>query len=384
MLCREDFEQREREILAPYAALSAGTAGREHDEPACPKRSHFQRDRDRIIHSGAFRRLEYKTQVFVNHEGDYYRTRLTHSLEVAQISRGLARTFNLNEDLAEAIALAHDLGHTPFGHRGEATMNDLMRDHGGFEHNRQSFRVVTYLEQRYPQFDGLNLTFEVREGIVKHTGEYDAPDVPNFETKGYPTLEAQVVNVADQIAYMHHDLDDGLESGMLTFEQLSEVPIWDKIYRDVVHEFPTAREKYHRYQTIRRVLSSFISDLEEETSHRIEGFGINSLADVRERGEEIVTLSDGMKKETRVLLDSLYKNLYQHYRVERMAQKSDKVLRDLFRTYLDNPWILPPTLANIIDRDGLAHLHVCDYIAGMTDRFALQEHAKLFNPQERV
>jgi dGTPase len=384
MLCREDFEQREREIMAPYASLSAETAGREHDEPVCPNRTHFQRDRDRIIHSGAFRRLEYKTQVFVNHEGDYYRTRLTHSLEVAQISRALARTFGLNEDLAEAIALAHDLGHTPFGHRGEGTMNDLMRDHGGFEHNRQSFRVVTYLEQRYPQFNGLNLTFEVREGIVKHTGEYDAPDVPNFTTEGYPTLEAQIVNVADQIAYMHHDLDDGLESGMLTFEQLENVPVWNDIYRDVIQKFPKARKKYHKYQTIRRVLSAFINDIQDETARRIEEFGINSLTDVRERGEEIVALSDGMKKETRVLLDALFKGLYQHYRVERMAQKSDKVLRDLFRTYLDNPWILPPTLAKLIDKDGLAHLHVCDYIAGMTDRFALQEHAKLFNPQERV
>lgn len=384
MLCREDFEQRESEILAPYATLSAETAGREYDEPACPHRTHFQRDRDRIIHSGAFRRLEYKTQVFVNHEGDYYRTRLTHSLEVAQISRSLARTFGLNEDLAEAIALAHDLGHTPFGHRGEATMNDLMRDHGGFEHNRQSFRVVTYLEQRYPQFDGLNLTYEVREGIVKHTGEYDAPDVPNFTTEGYPTLEAQIVNVADQIAYMHHDLDDGLESGMLTFEKLENVPVWNEIFSGVLEEFPNARDKYLKFQTIRRLLFAFIKDLQDETLLRIEKLNLNSLADVRQHGEEVVALSDGMKKATRVLLDALFKGLYQHYRVERMAQKSDKVLRDLFRTYLDNPWILPPTLAKLIDKDGLAHLHVCDYIAGMTDRFALQEHAKLFNPQERV
>lgn len=384
MLSREDFEQREREILAPYASLSAESAGREHDEPACPHRSLFQRDRDRVVHSGAFRRLEYKTQVFVNHEGDYYRTRLTHSLEVAQIARGLARTFCLNEDLAEAIALAHDLGHTPFGHRGEATMNDLMRDHGGFEHNRQSLRVVTYLEQRYPQFDGLNLTYEVREGIVRHIGEYDAPDVPNFKTEGFPTLEAQIVNVADQIAYMHHDLDDGLESGMLTFEQLEAVPVWHDIYHKVVDQFPDVRSKYHKYQTIRRLLLHFLTDLQEETARRIKELDLHSLADVRERGEQVVSLSGEVTQAKKILLDALFKGLYQHYRVERMAQKSDKVLRDLFRTYLDNPWILPPTLARLIDEDGLAHLHVCDYMAGMTDRFALQEHAKLFDPRERV
>lgn len=384
MLCREEYENREREILAPYAAFSADSRGREHDEPSCPYRSQFQRDRDRIVHCEAFRRLEYKTQVFVNHEGDYYRTRLTHTLEVAQISRGIARTLRLNEDLAEAIALAHDLGHTPFGHRGEGVLNELMAEHGGFEHNRQSFRVVTYLERRYPQFDGLNLTYEVREGIVKHTGEYDAPDVPSFSTEGYPTLEAQIVNVADQIAYMNHDLDDGLQSGMLTFEILEGVPLWQRIFADVQKEFPAARPKIHKYQTIRRLIHYLITDLQEETRRRIEKSALSSLHDVRARGRHIVAHSTAVSAETKCLLDTLMEHLYRHYHVERMAQKSATILKDLFSSYLANPRILPPTLCRTIEADGLAHLHVCDYIAGMTDRFALQEHAKLFDPHERV
>ena len=384
MLCREEYERREREILAPYAAPSAQSQGREHEEPECKYRSCFQRDRDRIIHSEAFRRLEYKTQVFVNHEGDYYRTRLTHTLEVAQISRGIARTLRLNEDLTEAIALAHDLGHTPFGHRGETVLNDLMAAHGGFEHNRQSFRVVTYLERRYPQFDGLNLTYEVREGIVKHTGAYDAPDVPSFQSQGYPTLEAQIVNVSDQIAYMNHDLDDGLQSGMLTFELLEVVDLWQEVFSRVQRDFPRARPKMHKYQTIRRLIHVLITDLQEETGKRLKELGLTSLDDVRERGKEVVAHSKEMKAKITRLLDTLLVNLYQHYHVERMAQKSGRILRDLFHSYVENPKLLPPTLCKLIQEDGLAPLHVCDYVAGMTDRFALQEHAKLFDPKERV
>jgi dGTPase len=382
MLCREEYEGREREVLAPYAAFSGDSRGREHSEPDCPYRSQFQRDRDRIIHSEAFRRLEYKTQVFVNHEGDYYRTRLTHTLEVAQLSRGVARTLRLNEDLAEAIALAHDLGHTPFGHRGETVLNELMADNGGFEHNRQSFRVVTYLERRYPQFDGLNLTYEVREGIVKHTGEYDAPDVPSFRTYGYPTLEAQIVNVADQIAYMNHDLDDGLQSGMLTYDVLEGVSLWQEVFERVKGDFPDARPRMHKYQTIRRLIHLLITDLQDTTRGRIDELDLASSDDVREKGRDVVAQSESMKAKAKELLNTLFTNLYQHYHVERMAQKSARVLKDLFHSYLKNPKLLPPTLYKLIESEGMAELRVCDYIAGMTDRFALQEHAKLFDPRE--
>jgi dGTPase len=290
----------------------------------------------------------------------------------------------LNEDLAEAIALSHDLGHTPFGHRGETVLNKLMVAHGGFEHNRQSFRVVTYLERRYPQFDGLNLTYEVREGIVKHTGEYDAPDVPSFKTQGYPTLEAQIVNVADQIAYMNHDLDDGLQSGMLTFEMLEGVKLWQEVFSQVQREFPNSRQKIHKYQTIRRLIHLLITDLQEVTKRRLDELGLSKLDDVRERGREVLTLSDEIKSQTKQLLDTLFANLYQHYHVERMAQKSGRILRDLFHSYVENPKLLPPTLYKLIKEDDMAELHVCDYVAGMTDRFALQEHAKLFDPKERV
>ncbi len=382
MLCREEYEQRERETLAPYAALSAESRGREYPEPACPHRAQFQRDRDRVIHCEAFRRLEYKTQVFVNHEGDYYRTRLTHTLEVAQIARGIARTLRLNEDLAEAIALAHDLGHTPFGHRGETALNELMADHGGFEHNRQSFRVVTYLERRYPAFNGLNLTYEVREGIVKHTGEYDAPDVPSFKTQGYPSLEAQVVNAADQIAYINHDLDDGLKSGMLTYDVLECAPLWQDALMTMRRDYPQAPEKIQKYQTIRRLMHLLITDLQDETKSRLTALKVATFADVRERGKDVVAHSDEIKRAMKVLLDTLFKNLYAHYHVERMAQKSARVIRDLFNGYLENAKLLPPSLYRLIQEDGLDHLHICDYIAGMTDRYALQEHARLFDPKE--
>ena len=384
MLSREEYERREKEVLAPYAARSAESRGREHNEKECPFRCAFQRDRDRIIHSEAFRRLEYKTQVFVNHEGDYYRTRLTHTLEVAQISRGVARTLRLNEDLAEAIALAHDLGHTPFGHAGETTLNRLMADEGGFEHNHQSFRVVTMLEHRYPEFAGLNLSHETLEGIVTHSGEYDKPDVQGFKTYGYPTLEAQIINVVDEIAYMNHDLDDGLQSGMLTFEGLQAVPLWQETFSAVQKDFPDARPKIKKFQTIRRLIHLLVGDIQSETKKRIEDKKISSFDDVRERGENIVAFSDGMHKKTRELINYLFTNLYRHYRVVRMADKAERILEDLFDAYLKNSKILPPSLhAEIQKRDKPKRL-VCDYIAGMTDRFALSEHRKLFDPEEKV
>ncbi len=384
MLLREEYEKREKQLLAPYAAKSCESRGREHAEKECPFRSAFQRDRDRVIHSEAFRRLEYKTQVFVNHEGDYYRTRLTHTLEVAQISRGVARTLKLNEDLAEAIALSHDLGHTPFGHAGETTLNELMKDEGGFEHNHQSFRVVTLLERRYPEFLGLNLTYEVREGIAKHSGEYDKPDVQSFKTYGYPTLEAQIINVVDEIAYMNHDLDDGLQSGMLAFEGLKEVSLWNETFEEVRSEHPDARPKIQKFQTISRLIHLLVGDLQAETKKRIEAKKIASFDDVRKSGDNVVAFSEPMFKKTRELINYLFANLYRHFRVVRMADKANRILADLFNAYLNDPRILPPGLNAEIQRTGKAKRLVSDYIAGMTDRFALSEHKKLFDPEEKV
>lgn len=386
MLSREELERHEHEYLAAYAVKSGESLGRKYKEPKCPFRTCFQRDRNRIIHSEAFRRLEYKTQVFVNHEGDYYRTRLTHTLEVAQISRGLARTLRLNEDLAEAIALAHDLGHTPFGHRGESTLNALMTDHGGFEHNRQSYRVVTLLERRYPDFAGLNLSIEVLEGIVKHESEYDNPDITDldFHAKGFPSLEAQIVNVADEIAYINHDLDDGLESGMLELEELEHLKLWWEEFRKASKKYPNMKPKMAKHQTVRRLINLFVTDLLTETKRRLEKKKIKKLEDVAKHPESIVSFSKELTKHTKELKNYLFTNLYRHYRVERMADKANRILSTLFTTYLSNPKVLPPSLEKAIHKEGDAERKICDYIAGMTDRFALSEHAKLFDPNERV
>jgi dGTPase len=386
MITREEYERIEAEVLAPYAMKSMGSRGRVHREEPCPYRTCFQRDRDRIIHSEAFRRLEYKTQVFVNHEGDYYRTRLTHTLEVAQISRGLARTLRLNEDLAEAIALAHDVGHTPFGHRGEAALNELMADHGGFEHNRQSYRVVTLLERRYPDFNGLNLSHEVLEGLLKHVSEYDSPDLKGLATSDprSPSLEAQVVNVSDEIAYMNHDLDDGLESGMLSYDALDGVALWKDMASKVRSEHADIRPKILKYNTISRLIHLLVMDLQGEAKRRMERFGIKTVDDVARTEEPIVAFSEEMVPKTKELKEFLFANLYRHYRVERMADKSNRILAALFNTYLKNPKVLPPSLERAIREEGNAPRRICDYIAGMTDRFALGEYAKLFEPDEKV
>lgn len=385
MLTREAFQIREKEILEPYAQLSSTSLGRQYPEEECPFRSPFQRDLDRIVHSTAFRRLEYKTQVFINHEGDYYRTRLTHSLEVSQISRGLARVLNLNEDLAQTIALAHDLGHTPFGHAGEAAMNALMEDAGGFEHNKQSYRVVTQLEERYPDFLGLNLSYEVREGILKHSTDYDNPtDIGDYKKSGYPTLEAQLVNFADEIAYMNHDLDDGLQYGMLTFDVLKKVALWDEIFSEIKKRFPSAPDKVKRFRTISRLIHNLVDDLQKQTGENIEAQGIRTLEDVRKKGKNIVALSPAMKEKTKELKKFLFENMYCHWRVVRMAEKARRVLRDLFQAYVANPKILPEEFYDKTRKDNNLERHICDYIAGMTDRFALQEHKKLFDPEERV
>jgi dGTPase len=386
MITREEYELREKQVLASYAVVSAKSRGRAHPEDPCPFRTCFQRDRDRIIHCEAFRRLEYKTQVFVNHEGDYYRTRLTHTLEVAQISRGLARTLRLNEDLAEAIALAHDLGHTPFGHRGETALNELMAEYGGFEHNRQSYRVVTLLERRYPGFTGLNLSHEVLDGLLRHISEYDSPELKGLAVSGprFPSLEAQVVNVADEIAYMNHDLDDGLESGMLILDALEDVKIWRETKAKIERAHADISPKIAKYNTIGRLIHLLVVDLQKETKRRIESYGINSVEDLANVSEPIVAFSADMISATKELKDFLFANLYRHYRVERMADKSNRILTALFNTYLNNPKVLPPSLEKIIRTEGNASRRICDYIAGMTDRFALGEYAKLFDPNERV
>ncbi len=380
---REEIEAFEEKYLTPYACLSRHSAGREYPEEEHPLRSRFQRDRDRIIHSKAFRRLEYKTQVFVNHEGDHYRTRLTHSLEVAQISRSIARMLKLNEDLAEAICLAHDLGHPPFGHSGQDVMNELMRDQGGFEHNRQSLRIVTVLEERYPGFPGLNLSYEVLEGISKHFTEYDLPGGRGFHREGEPSLEAQIANFSDEIAYNNHDLDDGLRSGMISLEQLKEVEIWQEIFEKVSREMPGAGPKIQVPQAVRRLINFLVTDLVEQTERNLELQKIQTLTDVRRAEGQLVGFSEKVKKRNAQLKKFLFKNLYRHYRVVRMADKAERILTDLFNAYLHNPRILPP---ECFARAGEQEQEraICDYIAGMTDRFALDEHEKLFNPHTRV
>lgn len=384
MLSRKEYEERETKLLAPFAAKALESQGREYPEEECPFRTIFQRDRDRIIHSAAFRRLEYKTQVFVNHEGDYYRTRLTHTLEVAQISRGISRTLRLNEDLAEAIALCHDLGHTPFGHAGEEVMDRLMKDFGDFEHNRQSFRVVTFLERRYPEFSGLNLSFEVLEGIVKHSGEFDNPAVEGFRHTGYPTLEAQIVNIADEIAYLNHDLDDGLQSQLLTMEQLDGVDLWHDVVSGVRKDYPKADDNMLRYQTIRRLIHLFVTDVQEETKRQIADRKIESLEDVRAKGKDLIAFSQKLGPRVRELKAFLRTNLYKHWRVQRMTAKAQKIIEDLFTVYKTNPGILPTEIQERIRKDTMLERHICDTIAEMTDRFALEEHAKLFDPHEKV
>ncbi len=383
MRTREEFEKLEKQVLAPFASLSGESLGREYSEEEHPFRSRFQRDRDRIIHSKAFRRLEYKTHVFVNHEGDHYRTRLTHSIEVAQISRSIARILCLNEDLAEAIALAHDLGHPPFGHSGQDVMNELMEGHGGFEHNRQSLRIVTLLEKPYADFPGLNLSYEVLEGISKHFTDYDLPQGRGFSREGEPSLEAQLVNLADEIAYNNHDLDDGLRSQMITLEQLQEVSLWRENFQKVCKMIPHESDEVKSRATIKELINLCVSDLVIQTQENIESKKIKNIEDVRARGNLLVAFSEGVKKKTVELKRFLFSNLYRHYRVERMAVKAERILRDLFSTYIQNPKVLPPEVyEKSSEKD--SHRTICDYVAGMTDRFALEEHEKLFNPHSKV
>ncbi len=370
----------EDRALAPYAVRSSESRGRAHPEPESRYRTPFQKDRDRVIHTTAFRRLEYKTQVFANYEGDYYRTRLTHTLEVAQVARSLARALGLNEDLAETVALAHDLGHPPFGHAGERVLAELMAEHGGFDHNAQSLRIVTHLERRYPGFRGLNLTWEVREGIAKHETSYDVPN-PDFDPEMRPSLEAQIVNLADEIAYNAHDLDDGLRSGLLQPSQLVEVSLLVDVAEEVGIDLLQLGE-FERRVLIRELLGYMITDVVEATHARIEAAGVGTLEDVRRATTPLAGYSQQAREKISELRAFLYHNFYHHYRVVRQVGKARHVLVRLFEAYVEMPQMLPPTVQQAVEEEGL-HRAVCDYIAGMTDRFALEEYARLFDPYGR-
>ncbi len=365
---------------AGYAASEDESLGREYPESFKDSRPSFERDRDRIIHCGAFRRLEYKTQVFVNHEGDYYRTRLTHSIEVAQISRGIAKMLGLQVELAEALALAHDLGHTPFGHSGEETLQELMESEGGFEHNHQSLRVVTVLEERYPKFPGLNLSFETREGIVKHSTYYDHPD-PNkytdYHPEWKPTLEAQLINHSDVIAYINHDLDDGLESGLLHWDELCKIEIWDRMLKQVAKRHGIIDRRYQKTMAISHLIGFFIEDLVSHSNKVIAERGIKTMRDVREADDFIATLSGDAEVFQEEIRAFLYKRLYRHHHLERRRFQAQNTIRMLFNAYNEHPKMMPERYEKLIDQYGVKRV-ICDYIAGMTDRYALQEYAQLF------
>lgn len=369
--------------LASYAAHPERSQGRQHSEAAPEGRNEFQRDRDRIIHSTAFRRLEYKTQVFVNHEGDLFRTRLTHSIEVAQIGRSIARNLGLHEDLVEAIALAHDLGHTPFGHAGQDALNDCMREHGGFEHNLQSLRVVDLLEQRYAEFDGLNLTFEVREGILKHCSLPNARQLgkvgERFLKKQQPSLEAQVANLADEIAYNNHDVDDGLRSGLITLEQLSGVTVFARHLSEVKTRYPQLDGRRLIHETIRRMINSQVQDLCAQSSRNIAAAKAVDIEGVR-NADALVAFSPEMQQEQLELKQFLRIHLYRHYRVNRMSSKARRIIRELFRAFYEDPTLMPEEFQTRA-RNELARA-VADYIAGMTDRYAIREYRRLFTVEE--
>jgi len=376
--------------LATYACHPEKSRGRRHIEPGPEGRTDFQRDRDRVIHCNAFRRLEYKTQVFVNHEGDRYRTRLTHSLEVAQIARGVSRMLGLNQDLTEAVSLAHDLGHTPFGHAGQKALNVAMKPHGGFEHNRQSLRIVDWLEDRYLSFRGLNLTFETREGIAKHRTVYDAPesrDVYEFAADNGPSLEAQVANLADEIAYSSHDIDDGINAGIISLDDIHQVPLFGRLHDEVLQRHPDAPANKQVYECARRLIHHLIMDVATHTGRAVAAAGVQSVEDVRACPENLVGFTPETAAEFAQLKRFLLERVYRYWRVLRMGAKAERVIRELFTAFTDRPGLLPPQYqAMIEDRDDPAAVArtVADYVSGMTDRYAIDEYAKLFDPNERV
>lgn len=375
---RTNLEEIEERSLAPYGCRSRLSKGRAYPDEEPEYRTAFQRDRDRILHTTAFRRLEYKTQVFFNYEGDYYRTRLTHTLEVAQIGRTLARALGANEDLIEAICLAHDLGHSAFGHSGEVTLSRLMKEHGGFDHNKQSLRIVTVLERRYPDFPGLNLTWEVREGIVKHESEYDIADATDYNPELRGHLEAQIANVADEMAYTAHDLDDGLRSGMITPEMLEGISLWE-ILIESVGVRATRLDDLTRHRLIRRLIGIEVTDLVQTTDQRLRDSNVRTLEELQRLPYNVMSFSEDMHRRNRQLKDFLYKNLYRHHRVVRMQVKAENILTRLFQAYCAEPSILPRHVQAQIEHFGLERT-VCDYLAGMTDRFAVEEYQKLFDP----
>jgi dGTPase len=381
-------------MLAPYAAKPEESRGRLHPEPESPTRSPFQRDRDRIIHSAAFRKLQYKTQVFVYHEGDYYRTRLTHSIEVAQIARSVARSLNLNEDLAEALALAHDLGHTPFGHAGEDALDQAMAEYGGFQHNDQTLRILTSLERRYADFDGLNLTWESLEGVVKHNGplvtDEGAPlpatisefnRVWDLELHTQPGIEAQVAAISDDIAYNNHDIDDGLRAGLISLDDLAELPLVGDILSELRGRYPGLERRRLIHELIRRLIDRMVSDLLVETRRRVEALAPRTAADIRHADAPVVGFSAEMETYSQVLRKFLFARVYRHFQVNRETSKARRVVRDLFELFMAEPNTLPTEWQDeAIKADHVARARiVADYIAGMTDRYALIEHQRLFD-----
>lgn len=373
--------------LKPYAADTHTSRGRRYAEPAPDYRSEYQRDRDRIVHSAAFRRLEYKTQVFVNHEGDMFRTRLTHSIEVGQIGRSIARVLGLNEDLTESIALAHDLGHTPFGHAGQDALNECMRAFGGFEHNLQSLRVVDELEERYAEFSGLNLTYETREGILKHCSAKRAAELgqvgERFLCHQQPALEAQLVNLADSIAYNNHDVDDGLRAGLITIDELTDIHLFNEQYQQVVAAYAALPQRRIIHEVVRRMINSQVRDLVETSQQRIQQAGPQTIDDVRQCDHPLISFSEPMTQHNLELKRYLRKNLYKHYKVKRMSAKAARIISALFSAFSHDPELLPPDYHHRYQGMGAEDERarvIADYIAGMTDRFAIGEYERLFDP----
>ncbi len=381
---RITLEKEEKRVLACYALKSAESRGRSYPEKEHPYRTAFQRDRDRIIHSTAFRRMEYKTQVFVNHEGDYYRTRLTHSLEASQVARVIAKVMSLNPDLVETITLAHDLGHTPFGHAGEDELRELMKDHGGFDHNLQSLRIVDYLEERYPNFRGLNLSYETRVGLFKHPEllkEAEKRGMGRFEPFLSPALESQVVDVADEIAYDNHDLDDGITSGLIHEEELESLELWKEAKKTLSKKI--TNPEVRKYQVIRALINREVTDLVKQSLKNINRERISTSKQVMEKDRFVIAFSNELSKKREELRAFLKTKLYRHYRVVRMSDKARRFLRALFEVYLSRPEQLPPGSQKRLKAEG-PHRVICDYLAGMTDRYAQDEYKKFFEPFERV
>ncbi len=378
MFSRQDLEEIEDRSLAPYGMRSKNSKGRAYLDKEPDYRTAFQRDRDRVLHTTAFRRLEYKTQVFINFEGDYFRTRLTHTLEVAQVGRTIARALGANEDLVEVVCMAHDLGHSPFGHAGEYTLRKLMKDFGSFDHNKQSLRIVTELEQRYPEYPGLNLTWETREGMVKHESEYDLADAREFNPELRGNLETQICNVADELAYTTHDLDDGLRSGMITPQMLNGIALWEIITETSKWNGPLLQD-LERHRMIRKLVGLLVTDMIRATDTRLKESGAKSALDIQKLDHNVIGYSEDMQRRNRELKDFLFTKLYRHYRVMRMQVKAENIVTDLFTAYLAEPLMLPDHVQQWIPGRGLERT-ICDYIAGMTDRYAIEEHARLHDP----